>query len=233
MWYITLFIDASQWSSADVSVQCGGAQSKSRPTARRRKRGAVAPRPTASQAHGRFREVVPTLHTGVQTTKKRKSGTRVRSKHAFQGEGSTLGGGDAEDDNKAKRASSAKAREERVAAIERRLGALKQESEEEDDEEIKETDEERRATMRDAESAATQRPSKDVWKDLAGKDDLISLTDAEFDMMIKTEDDAPTLASSSSTFAQPSGMPVFPELDVTVLKKSSPPWTGPSRSNRS
>jgi len=120
-----------------------------------------------------------------------------------------LGGGDAEDDGKAKRASSAKAREERAAAIEKRLGALKQETDEEDEEEIKETDEERRATMRDAESATTQRPSRDVWKDLEGKDDLISLTDAEFDMMIKTKDDAPTLASSSSTFAQPSGTLVF------------------------
>lgn len=60
-------------------IQCGGAQSRTRPTARRRRR-----------AQGKRREVVPSLHTGAQTAKKRKAGARATSKYAFSGEGATL-----------------------------------------------------------------------------------------------------------------------------------------------
>lgn len=63
-------------------MKCGGAQTRSRPTAnRRRLRG--GPR-------GKRREVIPSLHTGAQTGKKPKAGSRVTSKHAFRGEGIAL-----------------------------------------------------------------------------------------------------------------------------------------------
>lgn len=39
---------------------------------------------------GKRREVVPSLHTGAQTARKRKPGARVTSKYAFAGEGTTL-----------------------------------------------------------------------------------------------------------------------------------------------
>ncbi|EAU85321.2 hypothetical protein CC1G_07591 [Coprinopsis cinerea okayama7 len=93
---------------------CGGAQQRSRPTARRRRAG--GPR-------GKRKEVVPSPHTGRQTAKKRKAGSRVTSKYAFTGEGNTLGGSSGET-SKGKRAASNRAREERALAAERRLQAL-------------------------------------------------------------------------------------------------------------
>jgi DNA-dependent metalloprotease WSS1 len=63
-----------------VNAQCGGAQSRTRPTATRRRRG----------TQGKRRETVPSLHTGRQTAIKRKAGARVTSKYAFTGEGSVL-----------------------------------------------------------------------------------------------------------------------------------------------
>ncbi|KAH6913065.1 WLM domain-containing protein [Coprinopsis sp. MPI-PUGE-AT-0042] len=95
---------------------CGGAQKRSRPTARRRRAG--APR-------GPKKEVIPSLHTGRQTEKKRKAGGRVTSKYAFAGEGNSLGGS-APESTKGKRAASNRAREERALAVERRLQALSQ-----------------------------------------------------------------------------------------------------------
>ncbi|KAJ3713663.1 WLM domain-containing protein [Lentinula raphanica] len=53
---------------------CGGAQSKTRPSHLRQRRG---PRPP--------REVVASNKTGKQTAKQRKAGSRVTSKYAFQG----------------------------------------------------------------------------------------------------------------------------------------------------
>ncbi|KAJ8072528.1 hypothetical protein PM082_016087 [Marasmius tenuissimus] len=96
---------------------CGGAQTRSRPSNRRRK--------------PRRREVVPSNHTGRQTTKKRKPGSRVASKYAFLGDGLSLNNpGDSEHGTgKGKRANSNRAREERALAAERRLQTSEQQSE--------------------------------------------------------------------------------------------------------
>ncbi|PPQ65296.1 hypothetical protein CVT26_000256 [Gymnopilus dilepis] len=133
---------------------CGGAQSRARPTARRRRQG----------ARGKRREVVPSLHTGAQTAKKRKAGGRVTSKYAFTGEGQSLASSSTEGTGFGKRANSKKAREERALAIERRLAALQggpqapaetpEGDEEESDDEVEfvsETDAERRQALQEAE----------------------------------------------------------------------------------
>ncbi|KAJ3760429.1 WLM domain-containing protein [Lentinula raphanica] len=91
---------------------CGGAQSKTRPSHLRQRRG---PRPP--------REVVASNKTGKQTAKQRKAGSRVTSKYAFQGEGLFLGTGD-KGLGYRKQAHSKRAREERALAIERRTQAL-------------------------------------------------------------------------------------------------------------
>ena len=80
MWSVSLYPFAMVVTKTSLP-QCGGAQSRTRPTAARRRRG----------PSGKRREVVPSLHTGAQTAKKRKAGGRVTSKHAFTGEGATLG----------------------------------------------------------------------------------------------------------------------------------------------
>ncbi|KAF8905048.1 WLM domain-containing protein [Gymnopilus junonius] len=131
---------------------CGGAQSRARPTARRRRAG------------GKRREVVPSLHTGAQTAKKRKAGGRVTSKYAFTGEGQSLSSSDnSQGTGFGKRAGSKRAREERALAIERRLMALHggsqapdappTDGEESDDEFefVPETDAERRQALQEAE----------------------------------------------------------------------------------
>jgi len=64
-------------------MKCGGAQTRSRPTANRRRIRRSGPRLKKG-------EVVPSLHTGAQTAKKRKAGSRVTSSHAFSGEGTAL-----------------------------------------------------------------------------------------------------------------------------------------------
>ncbi|KAH9481414.1 DNA-dependent metalloprotease WSS1-like protein [Psilocybe cubensis] len=92
---------------------CGGAQSRTKPTARRRRQ----------TTRGKRREVVPSLHTGAQTAKKRKSGARVTSKYAFTGEGTSLGN-EGVGTGFRKQAASKRAREERALAAERRLLAL-------------------------------------------------------------------------------------------------------------
>ncbi|KAJ3987964.1 WLM domain-containing protein [Lentinula detonsa] len=91
---------------------CGGAQSRTRPSNLRQRRGPRRPR-----------EMVASNKTGRQTAKQRKAGTRVTSKYAFQGEGISLG---AIDTGKGfgKKASSKRAREERVLAVERRMQSL-------------------------------------------------------------------------------------------------------------
>ncbi|KAJ4476244.1 WLM domain-containing protein [Lentinula aciculospora] len=91
---------------------CGGAQSRTRPSNLRQRRG---PR--------RLREVVASNKTGRQTAKQRKAGSRVTSKFAFQGEGVSLSAGDA-GKGFGKQASSKRAREERALATERRLQLL-------------------------------------------------------------------------------------------------------------
>lgn len=92
---------------------CGGAQSRTRPKATRRRR----------RTQGKRRETVPSLHTGRQTAIKRKAGARVTSKYAFAGLGTMLSS-DGHGKSFGKQAASKRAREERALATERRLHAL-------------------------------------------------------------------------------------------------------------
>lgn len=75
------------------SPQCGGAQTRARPSSFRRRRH-------VSQKRG---ETVPSLHTGRQTAKRRKAGGRVTSKFAFVGDGRSLAD-DSAQSSKGKRA---------------------------------------------------------------------------------------------------------------------------------
>ncbi|KAE9407704.1 WLM-domain-containing protein [Gymnopus androsaceus JB14] len=88
---------------------CGGAQNRARPAKLRQRRGP--------------RRVAPSNSTGRQTEKKRKAGSRVTSKYAFQGQGASLTGSDADmkGNGFGKQAGSKRAREERALAAERRL----------------------------------------------------------------------------------------------------------------
>ncbi|KAF8656840.1 hypothetical protein AX16_002388 [Volvariella volvacea WC 439] len=119
---------------------CGGAQSRSRPSARRRG---------------------PSTPTSGKARKKHKPSTRVTSKRAFVGEGTVLSEENGKGTGFRKQAGSKRAREERAAAIERRLQLLKSEpkasssstaneeseSDESDVEIIAETDLERRQAL--------------------------------------------------------------------------------------
>lgn len=60
-----------------ICVQCGGAQTHTKPTRRRRRRN-----PNATGG--------PSNHTGRQTAKRRKAGARVLGKDVFVGEGIAL-----------------------------------------------------------------------------------------------------------------------------------------------
>ncbi|KAL1679005.1 WLM domain-containing protein [Schizophyllum commune] len=158
---------------------CGGAQTRTRPTAIRRRRGPRRPR-----------ETIPSLHTGRQTAKKRKAGARVTSKYAFEGEGATLSGQDPKAGGKGagyrKQAVSKTAREERLAAIERRLqglqgsagnrhlpypGALEIDSDSDEEEYIEETDSERRQRLREADAEGDGTAESISWDDYA--DDFV------------------------------------------------------------
>ncbi|KAF9450355.1 WLM-domain-containing protein [Macrolepiota fuliginosa MF-IS2] len=143
---------------------CGGAQTRSRPTSlRRRRRGP--------------QDTVPSLHTGRQTAKRRKAGSRVTSKFAFVGEGKSLGH-DAES-SKGKRAVSNRAREERALAAEKRLSALAQTkgtlggyeiSESEDEIEfVQETDAERRQLLLDSKESGNTEDDCALGKGLLWK----------------------------------------------------------------
>jgi hypothetical protein len=70
-------------------LQCGGSQAGARPTAIRRRR---------------HEEAGPSSHSGRQTAKRRKAGSRVTSKYAFVGDGQSLVGGDSAQSSKGKRA---------------------------------------------------------------------------------------------------------------------------------
>ncbi|KIM84879.1 hypothetical protein PILCRDRAFT_817694 [Piloderma croceum F 1598] len=142
---------------------CGGAQQRARPTSLRRRRG------------NRAKVIGPSLHSGRQTAKKRKAGTRVTSKYAFAGDGKALNEDLDEDQKKKgigfrKQAGSKRAREERALAAERRIMALQSQAasssssssaqapddgdpateSDDSDEEIGETDQDRRKAMLDA-----------------------------------------------------------------------------------
>ncbi|KAF8920291.1 WLM domain-containing protein [Mucidula mucida] len=93
---------------------CGGAQTRSRPT-RSRRRG-LKRRP---------QETVASNKTGRQTAKKRKAGSRVTSKYAFEGQGVSLqDAGSSQGTGFGKQAGSKRAREERALAAEKRLRLL-------------------------------------------------------------------------------------------------------------
>ncbi|EIM91267.1 WLM-domain-containing protein [Stereum hirsutum FP-91666 SS1] len=138
---------------------CGGAQTRSRPSNRRRRRIAG----TETSRAG------PSTHTGAQTAKKRKAGGRLTAKGAFRGDGVALNdGGESKSEVASqvgtgfgKRAGSKKAREERALAFERRIAALQgkgtssengqdSDSDSSDFEIVPETDSDRRRAMLDS-----------------------------------------------------------------------------------
>ncbi|KAK0204771.1 WLM domain-containing protein [Desarmillaria ectypa] len=173
---------------------CGGAQTRSRPSATRRRRS------------GRRGDVVPSNHTGRQTAKRRKGGGRVTSKYAFQGEGLSLIDSKGEEGVKGigfrKQAGSKRAREERALAAERRLQALQSHSTIKEDikaeegdmadcsdsdvEIISETDEERREALIFSEEDVL-RSLKSSWEEFRhdfiftgdGKDNTIEISSDE------------------------------------------------------
>ncbi|OAX43141.1 WLM-domain-containing protein [Rhizopogon vinicolor AM-OR11-026] len=139
---------------------CGGAHSRARPASyQRRKRTA------------KFSG--PSVHTGAQTEKERKAGSRITNANAFGSEGKALNEGTIGVKREAgtgfrKQAGSKRAREERALAAERRMQTLKvafassasastsrlknepeptPDSETESDDETPETDQDRRRTM--------------------------------------------------------------------------------------
>ncbi|KAF8896398.1 WLM domain-containing protein [Infundibulicybe gibba] len=115
----TRLADSSKITGKGIDVgglpefMCGGAQTRSRPTATRRLR-TRKPRPLDTT-------IVASTNSGRQTAKKRKAGARVTSKYAFAGEGMSLGDDRSGGKGKGKQAASKRAREERAAAIEKRL----------------------------------------------------------------------------------------------------------------
>ncbi|KAI0303834.1 WLM domain-containing protein [Multifurca ochricompacta] len=96
---------------------CGGAQSRARPSARRRRQQSVAG---------------PSTSTGAQTAKRRKAGSRVTAAGTFIGSGQAL---NADKVDKIigtgfrKKAGSKRARDERAMAAEKRLPTLRNEGE--------------------------------------------------------------------------------------------------------
>ncbi|KAK0223196.1 WLM domain-containing protein [Armillaria fumosa] len=189
---------------------CGGAQTRSRPSATRRRRS------------GRRSEVVPSNHTGRQTTKRRKAGGRVTSKYAFQGEGLSLNDSTGEEGVKGtgfkKQAGSKRAREERALAAERRLQALQSQSavkvdikkEEEEvsadrsDSEVEivsETDGERREALISSEKDDL-RNLKSSWEEF--KDDFIFTGDGK-DNVIEISSDEEDVKEELCDIPVPSG----------------------------
>ncbi|EPQ54069.1 WLM-domain-containing protein [Gloeophyllum trabeum ATCC 11539] len=152
---------------------CGGAQTRTRPTRRRRRTAAAG----------------PSNHTGAQTAKRRKAGSRVKAEGAFVGKGTSLNDDISDEDifmailPALTPGISKRAREERALAAERRLRAIQGGSqpkererssgdEGEDEFETKqETDQERRNTMMDmmkeSELDDLKMTKHDFWKDFA------------------------------------------------------------------
>ncbi|KAJ7127034.1 WLM domain-containing protein [Mycena epipterygia] len=194
---------------------CGGAQSRARPTALRRRR---RPRQTRAGAP------IASNKTGRQTAKRRKAGARVASKSAFTGDGALL----VEDlDVKGKgtgfgkQAGSKRAREERALAAERRIQALQPqqastskashcESESDDDasddELVGETDAERREALLHSETSDDRQKLNGgtSWKDF--EDEFIftgrNLERSPREIIdVPSDDDIPL--ASGSTFVMP------------------------------
>ncbi|KAK0469808.1 WLM domain-containing protein [Desarmillaria tabescens] len=196
-------------ASCRLCQVCGGAQTRSRPSAMRRRRS------------GRRGDVVPSNHTGRQTAKRRKAGGRVTSKYAFQGEGSSLINSKGEEGVKGtgfkKQAGSKRAREERALAAERRLQALQSRKlhpedvkEEEEDiadrsdsevEIISETDGERRQALISSEKDNLHN-LKFSWEEF--KDDFIFTGDGK-DNIIEISSDEENVKGEPCDIPVPSG----------------------------
>ncbi|OJT07459.1 hypothetical protein TRAPUB_1702 [Trametes pubescens] len=146
------------WLLSTLCHECGGAQSRARPTSLRRRRRRLAG---------------PSNHTGAQTAKRRKAGSRVTAQGTFQGSGKALNEDVSDEERKKagagfrKKAASKRAREERALAAERRLLALqgkgasdvKKEEEESDEgdedyDDPRETDQDRRRVMLESTNGA-------------------------------------------------------------------------------
>ncbi|VDB88404.1 unnamed protein product [Peniophora sp. CBMAI 1063] len=209
---------------------CGGAQTTSRPSRRRRQR---QPRAGASS------------RTGAQTTKRRKAGSRVTGANVFTGSGQALDTG-SDDKGKGfrKQAGSKRAREERAAAVEKRLAALAGKpqaeptpppddspTEDETDDEVEivpETDSERRRALADAkdDGLTKLRPGmlEDFWGDMGGDGhdgDFVGLTEgaAAFG---GARDEEPVASGSGAGAAGPS------RETVKARKDTTPKKTGPT-----
>ncbi|KAJ7707754.1 WLM domain-containing protein [Mycena rosella] len=212
---------------------CGGAQSRTRPTALRRRRRSPQKRPG---------EPIASHKTGRQTAKKRKAGARVTSQYAFTGEGASLVEGlDVKGKGSGKRA-----REERALAAERRIQALTKsqqastskashdnsssDSEEDglsDDEPLGETDAERRKALLQSETADDMQKlgGGSSWRDF--EDDFI-FTGQQREKSpraiidISSDDDIPV--ASGSTFTKDhtsSSLGKMVENEISLRKKES------------
>ncbi|KAJ3998936.1 WLM domain-containing protein [Lentinula boryana] len=230
---------------------CGGAQSKTRPSNLRQRRGPRRPR-----------EMVASNKTGRQTAKQRKAGSRVTSKYAFQGEGISLG---AIDTGKGfgKQASSKRAREERVLAVERRMQSLASSSSvtvplgspaastlyaeySEDAQIIIETNADRKQTLLDAELDSDEDLEKlgsgAVWKDF--ENDFTFTGQGRSNVIVISSDDESDSATISKAKgkrkADPPpkirkksnlniGLGKIVETEVTFRKKEALGMTGKGR----
>ncbi|KAL1949510.1 hypothetical protein VTO73DRAFT_8391 [Trametes versicolor] len=196
---------------------CGGAQSRARPTSLRRRR----------------RQAGPSNHTGAQTAKRRKAGSRVTAQGTFQGSGKALNEDVSDEERKKagtgfrKKAASKRAREERALAAERRLLALQgkgasdakkeEDASDEGDEDYddpRETDQDRRRVMLESTDGAGLDSLKASQRDFFA--DFI-LPPTAFNSKSTSR---PTPSSSR---AAPSGM----DLGTSELSSDEevPPWS--------
>ncbi|KAG7451134.1 WLM-domain-containing protein [Guyanagaster necrorhizus] len=201
---------------------CGGAQTRSRPSATRRRRSA------------RRADVVPSNHTGRQTAKRRKAGSRIISKYAFQGEGLSLNDSKGEDRIKGngfkKQAGSMRAREERALAAERRLQALQSLKEEDIKEEeentdrsdseveiVSETDGDRREALISSEKDDL-RNLKSSWEEF--KDDFIFTGDGK-DNVIEISSDEENVKREPCDIPVPSGSTFTSGVNDTMKRSEN------------
>ncbi|KAJ7593048.1 WLM domain-containing protein [Mycena floridula] len=219
---------------------CGGAHSRARPTALRRRRGPRRPRKT-----------VASNHTGRQTDKKRKVGARVTSKYAFEGDGNALNGSEDNDNRRnvkgggfGKQAGSKRAREERAIAAERRIQMLQgqaafpiagpsqspdESSEEDEDDIVPETDAERRNTLLASEKDNLSN-LKSLWRDFdndfiftgKGKSVVIDLDDeVDCDLPFASGSTFTTADAPSTVKAPNIGLGKIVQTEIDLRKKES------------
>ncbi|KAI0775183.1 WLM domain-containing protein [Trametes elegans] len=192
---------------------CGGAQARARPTSLRRRR-------RRQQPGG------PSNHTGAQTAKRRKAGSRVTAQGTFAGAGRALNEDVSDEEEKKagagfrKKAASKKARDARALAAERRLLALqgssaaakKEESDDGDDayEPSAETDQDRRRAMLDSTEKGELEDMKITKKDFFA-DFILPPANA-------ASGSAP---ASSSRHAGTSSRPAQNRMDIGTIELSS------------